>query len=228
MDSPVSPLPAKKKLPAMKLTFGVVVVLAVAGLLLRGVDVRALFDQGMGLIRGAGPWAFFTGLAVLPAFGVPVLAFTLTAGPVFGERLGMGTVVLLTTIALAVNMALAYFLARRLLRPVLETVIRRLGYKLPEVEAGDVTDLIVILRCTPGIPFCVQNYLLGLGETPFGKFFLVSFILILPQNAAFVVFGDALMHGKGKMLLMSGSLIVALVAATHMLRKHYGKKRAAK
>jgi len=53
----------------------------------------------------------------------------------------------------------------------------------------------------------------------------VSFILLLPQNVAFVLFGDALLHGKGKMILMSGSLMVALVGVTHLLRKHYARKK---
>lgn len=217
----------KKKLLMVKLTFGLVVLLAAAGLVLRGFDVRALLEQGMALIRGLGPVAFFTAMALLPAAGVPVLAFTLTAGPVFGERLGMGMVVLLSSVAVTVNMVLAYVLARRGLRPLLERLIQRLGYKLPQVEAGDATDLVLILRCTPGIPYCVQNYLMGLAEVPFGKYFILSFILSMPQNAAFVLFGDALLHGKGKMLLMTGGMIVALVAATHLVRRHYSRKKPA-
>lgn len=215
----------KKKLPVAKLAVGLVLLLVVAGVLLRGFDLRALFDQGMALIRGAGPLAFFTAMALLPAAGVPTLAFSLTAGPVFGERLGMGMVVLLATIAVTINLVVAYTLARVGLRPLLEKLISRLGYKLPQAEAADATDLIVILRVTPGIPFCVQNYLLGLAEIPFGKYFIVSAILALPQNAGFVLFGDALLHGKGKMVLVTGGLLVALVAVTHLLRKHYGRKK---
>ena len=215
----------KKKLPVAKLTFVLVLALAAAGLLLRGYDWRALFDQGMALIRGAGPVAFFTAMTILPALGVPTLAFSLTAGPVFGDRLGMGTVVFLSSIALTGNLVLAYAMARMGLRPLLEKLINRLGYKLPQAEAGDATDLIVILRVTPGIPFCVQNYLLGLAEIPFGKYFIVSTILALPQNAGFVLFGDALLHGKGKMVLVTGGLLVALVAVTHLVRKHYGRKK---
>jgi uncharacterized membrane protein YdjX (TVP38/TMEM64 family) len=217
----------KKKLPVAKLALALVVVLIVAALLLRGFDWRALFDRGMALIRGAGPLAFFTAMAILPALGVPTLAFSLTAGPVFGERLGMGMVVLYASIALVINLVVAYGLARMGLRPILEKLINRLGYKLPQAEAGDATDLIVILRVTPGIPFCVQNYLLGLAEIPFGKYFIVSSILALPQNAGFVLFGDALLHGKGKMLLVTGGLLVAIVAATHLLRKHYARKKTA-
>ena len=232
---PSPELPAqKKKLPLFKLA-----VIAVAGviavvLVLSGGDVRGLIDriatlvnQVVSVIRDAGPVAFFTAIAVLPAFGVPTLTLILPAGPAFGERLGMGTVVLFTSLALTANIILAYFLARRALRPVLEKLIVRLGYELPKVAAADTTDMIVILRLTPGIPFCVQNYLMGLAEVPFAKFFLLSLLFCMPQNAAFVLFGDALVQGKGKMILTAGGLIVALVAGTHLLRKHYGRKKAA-
>jgi uncharacterized membrane protein YdjX (TVP38/TMEM64 family) len=87
-------------------------------------------------------------------------------------------------------------------------------------------DLIVLLRVTPGVPFPVQNYLLGLAGVPFGKYLLVSSLIQCPINAAFILFGDALLQGRGKMALIGLSVILALTAGTHLLRKHYGKKRA--
>jgi uncharacterized membrane protein YdjX (TVP38/TMEM64 family) len=225
MSSEVTPV--KNKIPWLKLA--VVAAVAVGGglLLLRGANPRELFERGMAFIRGAGPAVFFTAEALLPAAGVPVLAFVLTAGPIFGDQLGMGLTVALSVIAITVNMVVTYFLARRALRPLLEKLITRLGYKLPQVDAGDVTDLVMILRLTPGIPFCVQNYLLGLAEMPFAKYILISCLISCPQNAAIVLFGDALMKGKGKMLLIAGSLVAVAAVATHMARKHYARKKVA-
>jgi uncharacterized membrane protein YdjX (TVP38/TMEM64 family) len=217
--------PPARQLPWVKLAVVAVVLVAAAVLLLRGLNARAYFDQGMAVIRGASPLAFFTGMAFLPAAGVPVLAFILSAGPIWGERLGMPTVVLFSLLAVTVNFTLTYFLARRALRPLLTRLFDRLGYRLPQVEAGDATDLVVIVRVTQGIPYCVQNYLLGLAEVPFGKYFLWTAVLSLPQNAAAVMFGDALLHGKGRTLFMVGGFIVALLALTHLLRRHYGRKK---
>jgi uncharacterized membrane protein YdjX (TVP38/TMEM64 family) len=217
--------PAAKKIPWVKLAVVALVLAVGAVLVLRGLELRPYLDRGMALIRGASPAGFFAGMALLPAVGVPVLAFLLTAGPIWGERLGMGPVVLLSLAAMTVNFTLTYFLARRALRPLLENVIRRLGYRLPQVEAGDATDLIVIIRVTQGIPYCVQNYLLGLAEVPFGRYVLLTVVLSLPQNAAAVLFGDALLHGRAKTLLVVGGLLVALVAATHLLRRHYARKK---
>ena len=188
-------------------------------------QARALLDRGMALIRSASPLVFFTCMALLPAVGAPVLPFILAVGPLWGEKLGMGNVVLCSLLALIVNFTLTYCLARWAFRPLLLRLVTRMGYKLPRAEKGDAIGLIVIMRMTTGIPYCVQNYLLGLAEVPFGKYFLWTALLSLPQSAAIVVFGDALMHGKGKTVVMVAGLLVALVAVTHLVRRHYARKK---
>jgi uncharacterized membrane protein YdjX (TVP38/TMEM64 family) len=210
----------------LKLAAAAVVLLLAAALVARGFDLKALLQQGLEVIRSAGPAAFFLAMALLPACGVPQLTFALTAGPAYGEQLGMPLVLALSMAALTANLVLTYFLARRALRPPLEKLVARLGYRLPQVEAGDVTDLIIILRVTPGVPFFVQNYLLGLAEVPFGKYVTISCGIAWTFNFAFILFGDALLHGKGKAALISIGLLMALTAATHLVRKHYGRKAA--
>jgi uncharacterized membrane protein YdjX (TVP38/TMEM64 family) len=194
-------------------------------LVARGLDLKALVQQGLDLIRNAGPVAFFSAMALLPALGAPILAFSLSAGPVFGEKLGIGAVIALSLLALLINMALTYFLASRALRPLLEKLFVRLGYKLPEVETADATDLIILLRVTPGVPFCVQNYLLGLARVPFGKYLALSCTFMWGFNIAIILFGDALLHGKGKVAFIALSLFLALTVATHLVRKHLGRKK---
>jgi uncharacterized membrane protein YdjX (TVP38/TMEM64 family) len=216
----------KRAFPGVKLAVVAVVLLAGAALLLRGVDPRALIERGLAMVRDAGPAAFFVAMALLPAAGVPILAFSLTAGPAFAGRIGMGWVVVFALLAVTANFTLTYFLARRALRPLLEKLVVRLGYKLPQVAAGDATDLAILVRVTPGIPLSVQNYLLGLADVPFGKYFAVSAAVTWVYQTAFVLFGEALLHGRGKVAMIAGSLLIAAVTATHLVRKHYGKKKA--
>jgi uncharacterized membrane protein YdjX (TVP38/TMEM64 family) len=104
--------------------------------------------------------------------------------------------------------------------------LTRLGYKIPQVQKGDENGLIVLLRVTPGIPFPVQNYLLGLARVSFGRYLLISFAIQGPLNAAFIIFGEALLSGKGKVAFYGISAILVLLAGTAFLRKHYAKKRA--
>lgn len=210
-----------------KLGAGAILMGAIAVLVLRGVDLKALIERGLDLLRAAGPVAFFIGMALAPLAAVPMLAFSLPAVALYGERFGTTGVVTLSLAAVTVNFCLAYALARRGLRPLLTAIVARLGYKLPEVEAGDATDLVILLRVTPGVPFFAQNYLAGLAEVPFGKYFLISAIIAWPLNVAFLLFGDALLHGKGKVALLSFCALAALVTATHLVRKHYERRKKA-
>jgi len=212
---------------ARRLKVAILAIVLVAGLVLmmRGVNVLELGERSIVAIRDAGPGIFFVAMALLPALGVPMLTFTLTAGPMFGQRLGIGVVVVLSLAAITVNFILSYFLARYTMRPVLEKLMAWLGYKLPKIGEGDVTDVTIIVRVTPGIPFFAQNYLLGLAGVPFRKYLAVTCILTWTLSAAFVLFGDALMRGEGKIALITGSLVIAAAAITHLIRKHYSKKK---
>lgn len=217
----------KSRALLFKLGAGVLLIGVVAVLLLRGVDLKALIERGLDLLRAAGPVAFFGGMALLPLAGVPMLAFSLPAVPLYGPQFGTIGTVALSLAAVTVNFCLSYALARRALRPVLSLLVTRLGYKLPEVEAGDATDLVILLRVTPGVPFFAQNYLAGLAQVPFGRYFLVSALIAWPLNVAFLLFGDALLHGKGKVALISLCALTALVTATHLVRKHYERRKKA-
>lgn len=215
----------KKKLPLAKLAITAVVLLAVGVLALRGVDVRGAIERGMASIREQGPVVFFSAFALLPTLGVPASVFTLTVGLIFGAKFGMPAVVLLSMAAITFNIVLTYALARRALRPFLEKWLTRFGYTLPQLATEDVTDFTIIVRVTPGSPFVVQNYLLGIAGVPFGKYLLISTIVQAIYTPAFVLFGDALLHGEGRMAMIAAGLLVAAIVATRWARKHYGKKK---
>ena len=218
------PSVTRKKITLIKLVLAFLILVLAGVIILRGVDVRGIVANIAMRIRTAGPWAFFSAMALLPALGVPLLTFMLTAGSVFGERLGMGVVVGLSILAITVNMILSYVIARYPFRTLVDSILGRLGYSLPKVEQGDITDLAVILRVTPGIPFFVQNYLMGLACVPFGRYILISCLASWSYCTAFVLFGEALLHGKGKVAMIAGGLLVAATAVTHLVRRHYGRK----
>jgi uncharacterized membrane protein YdjX (TVP38/TMEM64 family) len=190
----------------------------------RGYDVPAAVEQVLSAVRDAGPAGFFLAMAVLPAAGVPLSFFTLAAGPVFGPTLGMPQVLLFSASAIAANMALAYLLAHRTLRPLLVRLLRRLGYGIPSADAGDADGLALLLRVTPGIPFAVQNYMLGLAAVPFGRYMLVSCLVAFPLNAAIVVFGSALLQGPGRTAALALMLMLAVMAAVRLLRRRLVQK----
>ena len=187
-------------------------------------NVRLSIDEGVNLLRAAGPLAFFSAMAVLPAGGAPISIFNLTAGTAFAGQLGMSGVLAAAGLAIAVNLALTYWLARYALRPWLEQMISRTKYQIPVVVAAEHAEITLLVRITPGPPFFLQSYLLGLAEVRFATYLWISWLITFIYSTGVIVFGDAILHGKGKVAFFGLSLLVAVALGVHLLRKHYGKK----
>ncbi len=228
------PARPKKKLPLVQLALagGAVALVAGAAVLIVGVEpsvaaVRSIVGRGVALVTGAGPAVYFGAMAVLPIFGVPAAPFAIAAGPLFGQALGLPVIIASSLAAITFNLTLAYWLARRWLRPLIGGLLEKWGYSMPQLRGEDATDVIVLVRVTPGPPFFVQNYLLGLGEAPFARYMAISCGVQWLFTTGFILFGEALSQGKGKLALTAMMLLATLVVATHMLRKHMARKKAA-
>lgn len=221
--------PAQKSKKGLLLKLAIVLVVAAAGglALLRGLDVRGAIDTVLAMMREAGPLVFFSGMAVLPAFGFPLSPFTLSAGSIFGPTLGMPLVLLYMWLALSVNVAITYVLARWLGRPWLEKLVLRFGYRWPEVPADEYWDVAILFRVTPGPPFFLQSAILGLARVPLRVYLTVSILVAGMYGTAFAVFGEALLAGKGRMVLLGVGAFAALAVGTHLLRRHLSHKKAA-
>lgn len=209
----------------LKGSLGLAVLLVGGILVLRGFDIKSMIINIMETIRLLGPLAFFTAMALLPAAGFPLMAFALTAGPAFGAQLGLGGILFGSALAITVNVVLTYWLARRALRPLLAWALARLGYQIPVVPAADQFEVTLLVRITPGPPFFVQSYLLGLAEIPFRTYLLPSLLFPMINLSGVVIFGDALMHGKGKVAVLGISLVVAGLLGVHLLRRHLRQRR---
>jgi len=190
----------------------------------QGGELKPLVGQVLAQVRAMGAGMFFLLMALLPAAGCPISVFTLTAGPVFAPSLGMPVVLLLVWVSIAFNLALTYWLSRYALRPWLARLCGWLGYKLPEVPQADHRGLVILVRVTPGPPYVLQSYLLGLAGIPFGTYFFISWVISSSYACAFVLFGDALMQGRGRTALVAVSLFVALTVAVQFLRRHYRRR----
>jgi uncharacterized membrane protein YdjX (TVP38/TMEM64 family) len=207
----------RKHLGAVK-ALGLLALGAMAALLF-GDDAKGLFVRALDFVRSTGPAVFFLSMAVLPIAGAPLSLFTLTVGLLFGPQLGMPAVLALSLAAITANMALGYLLANRALRPFIARLLRRRGYELPALRFDGANSLIVLLRATPGVPFPVQNYLLGLAAIPFTRYLLVSGSIVLPLNAAIILFGEALLQGKGQVALTALLLLLTIASGIHFIRK---------
>lgn len=221
----VEPAIPRKRLPLVKLAIAGVLLLAVAVLMLRGVDVRGLVQEFLALIRRVGPWGFFTAMAVLPALGAPMTAFTIPAGEAFAPRLGMGWVIVFSLAAIAVNMALGYWLSRYALRPLLSRLITRYGYAVPRITPENALNVLLVVRLTPGPPYALQCFVLGVAEAPFRLYMIVSWLAVLPWAIGAIVLGKGLFEGNvGAVLIGVGVLVVATILFQWLRRRFFRRE----
>lgn len=215
---------AKRKLPIVPLAIIAVAGAVAAYFILRGVNYQAAEDQGLRIIRGVGPWVFFAACAILPAFAAPLSIFTITAGEVFAPLMTLGGVIAATMLAIAVNLALTYWLARYALRPLLSRIAERYDYRIPRVTRENALSVALTIRLTPGPPFFMQSYILGLAEVPFRIYMVVSWICILPWALGAIVLGKGILNGNFRLVLYGMGVIVVATVVIKAIRKRYAAR----
>lgn len=214
----------KKKLPVAKLAISGLVALVVGLLILRTVGLKELgeiVNQVMAGIRDMGPWVFFSAMTILPAFGAPMFAFTIPAGEAFAGRMGLGGVIAAALVAIAVNLALSYWLARYALRPLLTRLIKRYGYTVPRLTRENALNILLVVRLTPGPPYSFQCFVLGIAEAPFRLYMIVSWLAVLPIAVGAIVLGEGLFKGNFKAVVGGMGLLVVASIGLQWVRKKY-------
>ena len=222
-SSPEAPL-KKRKLPVVKLGLVAVALGVGAVAVLRGADGPALVERGMAMIRSVGPVGFFAAMAVLPTVAVPMSLFTITAGEAFAAQMSLGGVIAVALVVLALNLALTYWAARYALRPALTGLLKRYGYSVPRVTPDNALAVTLLLRLTPGPPYAVQGYVLGIAEVPFGLYMIASWLCQAPWVVGFIVFGQGLLKGNFVLAAKGLGVLVVVVIAVQWARKRFAKR----
>ena len=208
------------------LAAGLVLLIGGVILLVRSTGLMAVLNAAILSLREAGPTVFFLSMALLPAVGFPLLAFTLAAGPVFGPVLGVGWVIAWSLAAVLANLLLTYWLTNRALRPLVRGLLAWFDFRLPESAAGDAWQTTLIVRLTPGPPFWAQSYLLGLIRVPLAPYLMVSMLVMAGYIVALVCGGEAIVSGNGRLAIAAVGVLVVSVAGLQLLRRHTARHRA--
>ena len=201
-----------------------VVALAFAALNVGLLDAAESAVVGL---RDVGPVAFFAAMALLPAVGFPMIAFAIAVGPVFGPTLGTGWVMVCSLSAVVVNLLLTYWLANRALRPLVSRLLAYFEFNLPENIPGGAWQLALIVRLTPGPPFWLQNYFLGLIRVGLAPYLVVSTLVMAGYILALVLGGEAIVEGNGRLAFAAIGALVVFVAALQLVRQRAARRRAA-
>lgn len=155
----------------------------------------------------AGPLPFFAAMAVLPALGVPITPFFILAGATFGLRLGL----LGSAIALGLNLAVSYWIARGM-RVRIEALLRRFGYELPDFGEKDrsAVRFTLAVKVAPGVPAFVKHYGLGVAGVPFAIYFGVSMAITGSYAALLIVLGESLLEHRLDRAVWPAAIVVVL------------------
>lgn len=194
-----------------------VAVLAVLAFSLRELPVQRVVEA----IRDMGPVPFFLALAVLPVIGFPVTPFYFLAGATFGVPVSL----LGTGLSQALNLVLAYWLARRYLRGLLEKMVARADYRIPEVQPKNYVNFAILVKVTPGPPNFLKSFILALAHIPFGIFFIVSWPTTMGFAIGVIIFGDSLMDRDVPQAILGFVLMIAFLIAIKVAATYYSKKR---
>lgn len=203
----------------------VYVVVGVALLFILFLFARQLpVDESVHGIRDLGFVPFFVAMAVLPVIGFPVTPFYLLAGASFGIWMSL----LGTAVSQAVNLALAYWLARRYLSGIIEKLLRKANYKIPVVMPKHFINFTILVKITPGPPNFVKSFILGLAKIPFGIFFLISWPTTMGFAIGVIIFGDSLVDRDFGQAILGFVLMGVFLVGIKLLGTYLSQRRGLK
>ena len=87
---------------------------------------------------------------------------------------------------------------------------------LPEMSKHNAVRLGLILRLTPGIPYALQNMILGIMGMRFRDYLLVSIPTTSLWTACFVITGGAIFKGQLGWAITGIVILIVVILATRM------------
>jgi uncharacterized membrane protein YdjX (TVP38/TMEM64 family) len=180
-----------------------------------------LLNQGHAFLE-ANPWALIATLATLPGLGFPSSPVLILFGLVLAPRYGIPTTLALAIGAQSLCTTWTYALAAGPLRSLLTRYVLR-HRELPEMSDGNTLRLGLIMRLTPGIPYALQNIVLGILGMRLRPYLLVSIPTTSIWTAGFVITGGAIFKGQVGWAITGVIMIIVLVLATRMWSRKNSK-----
>lgn len=174
-----------------------------------------LLETGHAFLQ-ANPWALVVLLATLPGIGFPTSPVLILFGVVIAPLYGMPAAVGLAIAAQSVCTIWTYLLAAGPLRDLLKRYVLK-HRDLPAMSEANAVRLGLVLRLTPGIPYFIQNVVLGVLRMQFKHYLLVSIPTMALWTVGFVITGGALFEGSAGWAITGILLLIVLVIVTRML-----------
>ncbi len=115
-----------------------------------------------------------------------------------------------TLLSLSATLVLAYALVRLGLGPLLQRVLERSGYKMPELSGGRGIRFTLLLRFLPALPAAAKNYMLALAGVPFPTYFVLSLTFSFLYAAPLIILGESVFEQNWTLLLGAAAVLLLL------------------
>lgn len=156
---------------------------------------------------------------LLPLIGFPITLFLLLLGVKFDIMSG----VLVMTGGMAFHVALSFPAANTLLRPLIEKILSKSRYRLPDYSHRRFAMPAVIFMLVPGLSYIMKNYILSLSGIPFRAYFFIAWPTQAVMGIPVVVAGGLVQHRHLWLLLPLLILMAIGYFVFHRLRKRRGR-----
>lgn len=178
---------------------------------------KGLFEQALNYLK-AHPWALLAAVATLPGLGFPISPLLLLVGIALVPRYGMPMTCALGILAQSFCTIWTYLLSSGPLRGLLRRIVSR-RRELPQLNDSNALRLGLILRITPGIPYALQNIVLGIVGMRLKPYLIVSLPTSALWTIGFIVTGGAIFEGRTGLAIAGVLLLIVLVILTKMLQR---------
>ena len=169
-----------------------------------------------------GFWLFLA-IAILPGLILPVAPFLTLAG-IWGDEHGPWLSCLYCSFALTFNLVWTYWFARKTGRSLIEKILSKTKYQLPEKPSENLVQWALVLRLTPGVPFIFTNYGLGLLRMSFSTYLFVSIPVLAFTGCGYVLAFAGIFGGDWAYLWGGASMVVVMFLLGRLFLKR--KKNA--
>lgn len=177
-----------------------------------------LYQQVTTVINEKTPTEFFIPMFILlPLAGAPLSLFLLLIGIKFGFFKGL----LLLMVIMPLHLLIAYFLALTVRRPLVNYLVKRKNYQIPEVPKDKAFIFSFLFLTFPVFPYVVKIYMLPLAGVEFRYCFWLNWIIQGTMCIPFVLLGRSAADWNPAMFGITLMAFVALYVFLRWAKKQY-------
>lgn len=131
--------------------------------------------------------------------------------------------ILCAWIAVSLNMILTNLLARSVLHPAIEWVIRHRHLSIPKIQPANEWKVVLATRLSP-VPFALQNYLLALGHARWRNYLGLSMLVQGAIGLGMMLVGESILSGGLGYILLALFAFLLLNLLADYLRKRFSDR----